>query len=56
MQVKFWGRGRDIAEVPEDCGDYEIRMIRGLAESLKATLRNNEKWKERDWKACSFAI
>ena len=34
---------KDIALVPEDCDEYEIRVIRDLAAATKETLRRDEK-------------
>lgn len=33
---------KDIAEILEDCDEYEIRMIADMAQALKDTLRKDE--------------
>lgn len=38
---------KDIAEVLNDCNEYEIRMIADMAKALKATLRKAEHLREK---------
>jgi len=38
---------KDIAEILEDCNEYEIRMIADMAKALKDTLRKTEHLREK---------